>query len=62
MKIAKVLGTADLYKYVKKYDLKLDPKYDEILGTYILFLIIAYCQLSIWLFKFKKKILFHNFI
>ena len=32
VKIAKVLGTDDLYQYLEKYDIALDPQYDEILG------------------------------
>ncbi len=32
VKIAKVLGTDDLYHYLEKYDIALDPQYDEILG------------------------------
>lgn len=32
VKIAKVLGTDDLKKYVHKYHLKLDKHYDQILG------------------------------
>ena len=32
VKIAKVLGTDDLYHYIEKYDIALDPQYDEILG------------------------------
>ncbi|EGR30332.1 hypothetical protein IMG5_134810 [Ichthyophthirius multifiliis] len=34
VKIAKVLGTEDLHKYIKKYDLVLDPLYNKILGNY----------------------------
>jgi len=34
VKIAKVLGTADLVKYLEKYDLTLDPHFDGILGNY----------------------------
>ncbi|KAK2194445.1 bifunctional Serine-threonine-protein kinase [Babesia duncani] len=34
VKIAKVLGTADLHLYFKKYGLKLAPVYEEILGTH----------------------------
>jgi casein kinase II subunit alpha len=34
VKIAKVLGTDDLFKYIKKYNLKLDSNYDEILGRH----------------------------
>lgn len=33
-KIAKVLGTEELYAYLEKYDIDLDPQYDDILGTY----------------------------
>lgn len=32
VKIAKVLGTEDLYKYIDKYGLTLDPHYSGILG------------------------------
>ena len=32
VKIAKVLGTEDLYKYIEKYNLVLDPHYSGILG------------------------------
>jgi len=32
--ISKVLGTEDLHKYLKKYKLKLDPHFDNTLGTY----------------------------
>lgn len=35
MKIAKVLGTDDLYKYIHKYNLELDENYNKILGMYI---------------------------
>ncbi|KZV76222.1 Pkinase-domain-containing protein [Peniophora sp. CONT] len=34
VKIAKVLGTDDLFSYVDKYDRDLDPQYDEILARY----------------------------
>lgn len=34
VKIAKVLGTDDLYKYIEKYNLTLDPHYSGILGNY----------------------------
>jgi casein kinase II subunit alpha len=32
VKIAKVIGTEDLYKYIEKYNLTLDPHYSGILG------------------------------
>ena len=32
VKITKVLGTEGLYQYIEKYDIALDPQYDEILG------------------------------
>lgn len=34
VKIAKVLGTDDLFAYIEKYNIVLDPHYDEILGRY----------------------------
>ena len=34
VKIAKVLGTDDLYKYIEKYGLTLDNHYNGILGNY----------------------------
>ena len=34
VKIAKVLGTDDLYKYIEKYELTLDNHYTGILGNY----------------------------
>jgi casein kinase II subunit alpha len=36
VKIAKVLGTDDLFKYIEKYDIELDTEYDDILGKYSL--------------------------
>jgi hypothetical protein len=35
VKIAKVLGTDELFAYVEKYELVLDQQYDEILGRYV---------------------------
>jgi casein kinase II subunit alpha len=32
VKIAKVLGTDELFAYLEKYELVLDQQYDEILG------------------------------
>ena len=32
VKITKVLGTEGLYQYIDKYDIALDPQYDELLG------------------------------
>lgn len=34
VKIAKVLGTDDLFKYLDKYDIELDQQYDDILHKY----------------------------
>lgn len=34
VKIAKVLGTPDLYSYLDKYEINLDSRYDDILGNY----------------------------
>ena len=34
VKIAKVLGTDDLFEYLDKYDIDLDTQYDDILGRF----------------------------
>lgn len=34
VKIAKVLGTDDLYAYIEKYSMSLDPHYEDILGRH----------------------------
>ncbi|KAI7870330.1 kinase-like domain-containing protein [Spinellus fusiger] len=34
VKIARVLGTDELFAYLKKYNIKLDPHFDDILGKY----------------------------
>eukprot|EP00127_Corallochytrium_limacisporum_P001050 Clim_evm13s35 gene=Clim_evmTU13s35 len=34
VKIAKVLGTDELFEYLEKYNIELDPHFDEILGRY----------------------------
>jgi len=34
VKITKVLGTDELYAYLEKYDIDLDPNYDDLLGRY----------------------------
>ena len=33
-KIARVLGTDDLFAYIEKYDLELDPHFDGVLGSH----------------------------
>lgn len=35
VKIAKVLGTDELFAYLEKYDIELEAQYDEILARYI---------------------------
>ena len=35
VKIAKVLGTDELFQYLEKYDIKLDAQYDGLLGKYL---------------------------
>lgn len=35
VKICKVLGTDELYAYLEKYDIELDPQYDDILGRWV---------------------------
>jgi hypothetical protein len=35
VKITKVLGTDELYSYIDKYGIRLDPQYDELIGRYV---------------------------
>ncbi len=35
VRIAKVLGTEDLYDYIDKYNIELDPRFNDILGRYV---------------------------
>lgn len=35
VKIARVLGTDELFAYLEKYDLELDPHFDGILGRFV---------------------------
>lgn len=37
VKITKVLGTEELYTYIDKYHIRLDPQYDELLGRWVMF-------------------------
>ncbi|CAF4746919.1 unnamed protein product, partial [Rotaria sp. Silwood2] len=34
VRIAKVLGTDELYEYLEKYQIELDPRFNEILGRH----------------------------
>lgn len=35
VRIAKVLGTEDLYDYIDKYNIELDPRFNDILGRLV---------------------------
>jgi len=35
VKIAKVLGTDDLFEYIQQYNMTLDPRYDDLLGRHM---------------------------
>lgn len=36
VRIAKVLGTDELYEYLEKYQIELDPRFNEILGRLVI--------------------------
>lgn len=38
VRIAKVLGTEELFEYLDKYHIELDPRFNDILGRYVLIL------------------------
>jgi len=35
VRIAKVLGTEELYEYIDKYQIDLDPRFNDILGRWV---------------------------
>lgn len=48
VRIAKVLGTDDLYGYIEKYQIDLDPRFNDILGRYVYFVFKChYISLSV---------------
>lgn len=44
VRIAKVLGTEDLYDYIDKYNIELDPRFNDILGRYRLRFTASLCE------------------
>lgn len=39
VRIAKVLGTEELFEYIDKYQIELDPRFNGILGRWVLLLL-----------------------
>lgn len=39
VRIAKVLGTEELFEYLDKYHVELDPRFSDILGRYVMYII-----------------------
>ena len=60
VRIAKVLGTEELFEYLDKYHIELDPRFNDILGRYV------HSQLfgSYHMLKKRKNVLtcHHNFV
>ncbi len=48
MRIAKVLGTEELYEYLDKYQIELDPRFNDILGRYVENLTLSFSLISLW--------------
>ena len=42
VRIAKVLGTEELFEYLHKYQIELDPRFQDILGRYGVCIIMVY--------------------
>ena len=38
VRIAKVIGTDELFEYIEKYHIELDPRFNDILGRLVLFM------------------------
>lgn len=51
VRIAKVLGTDELFEYIEKYHIELDPRFNDILGRQVTLL---YIKKLIFLISFLK--------
>ena len=56
VRIGKVLGTAELYEYVQKYNVDLDPRYNELLGR----LVHWNFSISLLLVALAKHLVYNN--
>lgn len=58
VRIGKVLGTAELYEYVQKYNVDLDPRYNELLGRSVVetSVISVIYLLSLSMLPYKKEL------
>ena len=56
VRIAKVLGTEDLYEYLDRYNIELDPRFNDILGRQVTSLSVA-LRNYIYLPTFEKFII-----
>lgn len=59
VRIAKVLGTDELFEYIEKYHIELDPRFNDILGRYLLHDLIpgqlVDFQLKVLVFVYLKR-------
>lgn len=54
VRIAKVLGTEELFEYLDKYHVELDPRFSDILGRYThIFYFCISCILEFYIMYFK---------
>jgi len=43
VRIAKVLGTDELFEYIDKYQIELDPRFNDLLGRFLFNILITIC-------------------
>ena len=48
MRIAKVLGTEELYEYLDKYQIELDPRFSDILGKESIIIKFRINRINFW--------------
>jgi len=46
VRIAKVLGTEELFEYINKYQIDLDPRFNKILRMYVKILLICLSRIT----------------
>ena len=51
VRIAKVLGTEELFEYIDKYQIDLDPRFNDILGRFVLTSVQSSHRLNVQFFK-----------
>ena len=60
MRIAKVLGTEELFEYIDKYQIEMDPRFNDILGRYVVSFNFT-CKYSLLSIEYESSIWFQEY-